>query len=279
MVKSRIFNYDSLEDFLRSIDRPRRSDCPYSPTETYSFTRSNSFEDAMRIARYGVDLGSLDKAIQLSEKFEETYQMQAEHGVSGAVVDIGRYLEGEPENMIDFPVLNNMKYINIVVNFWEPGYMDASIFINKAIAVAHAVDHLENNGYRVNLTAIAYCYHGKGQKCTDLTVVNIKKYQEKMAIGQISGALHPSFMRRLLFRHQEHFVPELERGYGLLIRQSEVSSNYKGYKEMLAEVFTDPYVYLPGTDLGRIDLSTPEKAVNWVNNHINNEIRNGKLAE
>lgn len=92
----------------------------------------DSVEEAFELARDGWS-AELNRAIQVAEdavtKVERDYTMPsfvATHDVAGCEVDVARYLDGTPENMIDYPLTEIVKS-GRVITLVAPIVVSASI--------------------------------------------------------------------------------------------------------------------------------------------------------
>lgn len=87
-------------------------------------------------------------------------------------------------------------------------------FINKAIAVANAINNLERSGARVEVIAYSHSrYCGKQSHIE----YKVKDFSQTLSLGQLYGSFAPSTFRRLIFRHIELFWTtgtHLDESYG-----------------------------------------------------------------
>src|SRR5579864_9391665 len=199
MSEYKQYNYNCLEAFLDDI-----STCPNhlrrsSISGDFDFCKTENLEEAYNVARHGIDVDKIEKQLKTIRETEH-HELQAVEGVSGAVVHMSNFLEGVPENMIDFPLVESNKFIEIVADICENGGVGSNRLLNKAIGCAYLVDHLENMGYRVKFNVYFANSHGERQRYESI-LVTIKDFKEPMSIGQIAGCMHPSFLRRLIFLH------------------------------------------------------------------------------
>lgn len=267
------FKYSNLEEFLIDITilPPHQLDKDRNDS---SWSGAENDQHAMEIARTGYDLQKIDIKINQME-VSGVPQMDIVWDVSGSVVDVGAFLSGEPENMIDFPIVDNKQFIQIFVDTCENSGVSGDNILNKAAAVAYAVDKLESSNFRVELH-IVYPYD---KVCEErmyenhIICLKIKGFQEKISVGQIAGCVAPSFQRHLMFRHQDKyaFPPPLGRGK---IQGVDVHSALRTVADSGQEfVFLPGYLRSKETFNYKPDFSTAEGAVKWAEHFINNKLK------
>lgn len=140
---------------------------------------------------------------KIERKFANTYETR--YDVGGIRVDIARYLEGEPENMIAPVTLENErqggKAVTIVVPFQANWRVPADVLVARGVAVLALVSAVERLGGSARIIASASVQSGKNDHTT--TVV-IKEHFQLVDRDRIMFALaHPAMLRRLWFSHLE----------------------------------------------------------------------------
>lgn len=195
--------YKNLEQFITDIST---EDYPQmSSVKEGRWSGSESFKQSITDAREGLNLGAVDLGINQKEKLHD-YINRATYAVSGGTVDVGKFLTGEPECMIDFQTEDAPKFVTINVDVSESCGTPDEVFRRKSIAVGCLVDELENNGFRVKLNVVTNCDRRNGFKKL-VGVICIKDYQEKLSVAQITGCVSQGFFRRLLFAFMEKHSP------------------------------------------------------------------------
>lgn len=120
----------------------------------------------------------------------------------GASIDMGRFLEGDPEcfvqwheTEVEHPAPG--KVVHIVVNLAVSAYFTADQFYAKGSAIAILIDCLEHSGRRVTLdVTICESVGSSIQGC----VVRLKNADEPVDMANVAYAIaHPAFYRRLGF--------------------------------------------------------------------------------
>jgi len=215
-------NYFTFSEFLNiaengnpTIDNDLRSS---RKTDDYHFYNTNDFNEAMDLAKFGwkdsfkmVELSkNLDKLIPVSQ-FKESFV----YDVSGSYPDVGKYLTGEPENMVQFITEEDEKKISIIINGGVSWQIDQKIQFNKGAAVVSLVSKLEDLGYRVEVTLL-YCSQSlvKNNNSRHDTFVKIKEYHEQIDIDRFAFIFcNVAFNRRIKFSVNECLPIAEEMGY------------------------------------------------------------------
>lgn len=268
------FTYNSLEEFLTDVENTPAHKLA-SSNRYGGWEGAKSFAHASEIVRGGVDLSKVDMKVKEFESVG-TMQMDSVHDVSGAVVDMGAYLEGIPENMIDFPLIDNKKFIQVFVNTCEHSGVGAEEIVNKAAAIAYLIDHLESEkNYRVELSVV-YPVKEIDRKTQENHMINvkIKGFQEKLSIGQVYGCMAPCFQRVMMFRHNEKYTTAVNYGYG------SVDTDYIAAIKTVADPSIE-IIYLPNvwqsSQLGHpARFSTNEGAMEWANYFMEHKVELNK---
>lgn len=217
---------DSTADFLSADEYKHGSDHRerQSRTGDFSFTCTHSYDEAVKLLGDGWPEGAeqasklqaklayaMAAADTVSERFHTTWD------VSGEEPDIGRYLAGEPENMMDYrleevPAFGRVA--SVVVNGCVSGGVDEKHLREIAVMLAALVDSIENTGIRCEMV-IRY-RHGMvcegGIKDCELEHW-IKKASQPLDLPKVAAACHPSAFRRIAFRWIE-CLTGIDSGYG-----------------------------------------------------------------
>lgn len=144
--------------------------------------------------------------------------------VTGDYLDIGRYLEGEPEDFGNSIMGNPARvFADIMVNISAAKWTTAEYIIHKQKRIMRLVDWLENYGIRTRVRA---------SLTTDVAslLVTVKEHHDPFDLNHLAVAMHPDFMRRtcLLIMEQSS---RWEFGYGDAVRFDDIA---------LASKYADP---------------------------------------
>jgi hypothetical protein len=172
---------------------------------TREFTMTDSFAEAYELARSGwhdvrPEVQTMLDALtdRLAERLDMAHTTQ--YGVAGAIVDMGRYMQGDPECMMEFvtePQARMGKVVRVFVDYGASGSFSAEFIRKRGIVLLALVDTLGRLGVSCELwgeTAV------RGGGKTHTTVTKLHDATEQMDIDTLMFALaHPSMLRRMAF--------------------------------------------------------------------------------
>ena len=204
---------DSTADFLSADEYAYGQDHRerHSRTGSFEFTCTHGYDDAVKLLGDGWPEGAqqasklqaklayaMAAADTTSERFHTTWD------VCGEEPDIGRYLTGEPENMMDYrleevPAFGRVA--SIVVNGAVSAGIDESHLREIAVMLAALVDSIENTGIRCEMVV----RYREGRVCEhrskDCELEHwIKRASQPLDLPKVAAACHPSAFRRIVFR-------------------------------------------------------------------------------
>lgn len=213
-------------------DKPRDSHGQCSSTgagEYYrKFSGTGSLEEARRIAREGWDAG-----IEALENIctPEHLSQVALPAVAGGRVNVGAFCSGNPLAMVQFvddegdraplPQLSVYLYLNLVASVSvESAIERAKKQLSEVAALA------KSNDLEIFLITARGDKRGKGKKggaikIVELTRVKIKAFGSSFALNSFAFAVHPAFLRRIMFRIWES-TPDLPDYYGYGVQRDKV---------------------------------------------------------
>lgn len=164
---------------------------------------------------------------QLADRLEVAFQTQ--FALTGAVVDVGRYLGGEPECMIDFvpePSARMGRVVKVLVNGSASCSISAKDIMRRGVAVCALVDSIHKLGMGVEVY-VELPINDKGINSPSGSVfsvlVKLHDSQQMLDINNLMFALcHPAMLRRITFSAMEQTeckymlkcIPPLGHGYG-----------------------------------------------------------------
>ena len=215
--KIRIEEFNSFGEYIRLA---KGNPSPQSSNgNSESWAGSASLEDACNLALHGwdevrpeVDNLLTDLEPRLSEAFGEYFVTR--HDVAGSFVDIGAYVTGEPECMVEFvpePDSRMGRVIKIVVAGTASASIPAEWIRKRGIAVLALVDVIHKMGLGIELWWDE-SIEGSGSSL-HCTTVKLHDSAEPLDINTVMFALaHPSMLRRLQFSVQEQSIKAKEQG-------------------------------------------------------------------
>lgn len=179
------------------------------------------------------------------------------YDVTGDYLDVGRYLEGEPEDFGNSFMGNpNRVFADIVVSLAAAKWTTAEYIVHKQKRILRLVDWLEQYGIRTRIRA---------KLTTDVASlwVTVKEHHDPFDLNHLAVVMHPDFMRRtgLLIFEQS---PIWEFGYGdaVMYDDNSLNSQYAdpedgisiyvgGYMPYSKSNTADTYTY--ENDIDRLD--------------------------
>ena len=141
------------------------------------------------------------------------------YDVTGDYLDVGRFLDGEPEHFGN-AYLGNPRglFITIYASANAACYITEGALVRKQQRIVAMIDWLEANNIRTRLVAI------NDNECGYFEVV-LKDFQDQVNLNPIAVAFHPDYLRRIVFRAKE-YSNTWNYGYGTSI--SNIKSDATG---------------------------------------------------
>jgi len=187
-------------------------------------------------------------------------RIEINYDVVGHAIDIGRFVENEPECWMRFDVEKiqqpAVKYIRIVVNGTASAGVDADTIMGRGSCLAALVELLEFAGNRCEIV-LALSTKSQHDLCV---LVTVKQFDEPLDLPKIAYTLaHPSVLRVHHFRFMETMPSRIRSGmsvpggYG---RCADVPSDKRGD------------IYLNFMQWGDAQWTTPALAIEWVKKEL-----------
>ena len=145
----------------------------------------------------------MEQAVEIKAKSKTGYMRSngIVSGPQGFVPNIGAYLTGHPNNMVNirhtFKPMS--KVLTIVYNCSVPAFVKTNQMISAASKVACAISTLEAKGYRVNVYVCSYVrnFSSKAKNNAVGFIIKIKDAGKPLDPLRIAYPLaHPSMLRR-----------------------------------------------------------------------------------
>jgi len=238
-----------------------------SRSETETWTGTKNFQAAMDLARKGWSEG-LETIAAMSEEIwkvvgQEIKKQTFQYDVCGDVVDVDRYLSGEPENMIQFTeeqAVGHGKIIKIWVNTVASKGVSATTMFYRGAAVVALVDALEKLGFSCEVSTIdAISERWSGDKNVLRYNVLLRGAGEALDLDRLAFALaHASWLRRLIFSAMEQESPALRRMFGIGM------GTYGNPEEARGATNDEHGIDVPSLRYGTHHFQSQEAATKWV---------------
>lgn len=199
------YRFDSIFEFVEYLtNTPIKEDIFYSPSSIsgdYSFCKTQSFEEAIELIKYGYH-EDFDKLMELKLKLEKYIKLSSKKNKQynfyvGYVPDVKAYLEGSPLSMLN-KTNNVRKKIDIYMNSSFYGGTSSEAIFNRGAIVLTLVEILESLGFSVDFHLFEMSTVGNQMHFSDFV---LKKDNERLNPQKLYFPLcHPSWIRRLNFR-------------------------------------------------------------------------------
>ena len=200
-----IDRFSSWSEFEKVAVAGRKPD-HHSTTGGAEFTGSESWEDALELSRKG--WGEIRPAVDaLVEKMEAKIApvlqpaFTSYFDVSGGMVDVGRFMDGEPECMVETRLIETArpgKVISILVNGSFNAGTQGKAIQERGAAIVALVDALEKMQHSTEIDVEISCLEGL------TTLIRVKNAEDGLDIDALMFAIaHPSALRRIYFAYLE----------------------------------------------------------------------------
>lgn len=214
----------TIEELIEQLKVPIIDGRNDSSDDTdYGFSMTHSFEEANNLMIKG-DAKSQSKILEIKSKLDyevnskQVNKVRSRADVAGYSPIVANAVMGLPKSMINsyrVPVKN--KIVDIYINHSVGAMMDAETIEFRGAYILSYIDHLEQNGYRVNLFAGAVSYSSDDDEYSGF-YVKVKSSSQPMNILKAAFyVVHPSFLRRIYFRileNESRLKNKTYSGYG-----------------------------------------------------------------
>lgn len=206
------FTYSSFIEYANSTERVKGADGRIQKSSVEnkkSFTGTESYDEAMNLALYGWETGI--KELELERDLIIDGQMEFNHEIVGCSVDVGRFLSGVPDCMINFidRIERDKPELVVYVNLTYSAFNDekeAQKYAKKILKILVEA----NQNYSIKLVGT---FSTKNDRTLSIEKVVIKDFYQSFVLNNLAFSFHPSFFRRIWFRFAET-TPYRGWGYG-----------------------------------------------------------------
>lgn len=250
-------SYDSLDEFASHQNANRNYRLTGSASSNREFSGVSSFSEAVNRAKAGlpeVGVRALDASKSLTDAVSrqiEAIDMHSVFDVSGAYVDMGRFVTGEPECMIEnyIQTTNTQKpVVTIVCNVAASAGVDKRDLEERGRLVVALVKAIEMSGRTTELFADFTCTHHWSEPKDYFRVsVKVKNASAPLDMGAVMYAFSdPSMLRVLCFNAMHEMPKDMRQRYSVpgCYGYPAKGENY------VAESYGADAVYIPATRLG-----------------------------
>ena len=157
-----------------------------------------SYKDAVNNLRTGVNVRE-HKGFDVDYSHSENnLEIHAVWDRVGAVPDVGAFLSGAPNCMIDFEQVPSTKFISLYVNLCYHQGVEAETVEYYMKQVFNLYNRLLGEGYQVEIIGYVYSKiddaHTNGKLYQQ---VNISRFGTEISPSSLAAILHPTFVRHL----------------------------------------------------------------------------------
>lgn len=259
------FSYVEFLDYCMNTPRSSGAETVSEQVcnESNPWSGTQEWQQAVDYAYKGWDAG-INKIKEFIET--STLMVNVENNIIGHGVDVGRYLMGLPDNMVNFvdDTYRNKAPLTIYTKLDYNGDVNGSKAMKFSSKVVETI-MLLNSTFNIELVGCFFDINRNIDK--NMVLVKIKGLDENFVLNNLAFAFHPAFFRRFWFKWIEtkNFFHE---GYG---RSYSISGEGNGFEKdpfgktmkKILRMDQHQYIYLPEiTELSNFDpLKISQKAI------------------
>lgn len=204
--KRSVILFDSFRDMLETN---LKHDYVSRDMDQRSFYGVDNMQEAHELANKGLPRIGVE-AIRLADHNVQDMQGQMirpqfydQFDVSGAVIDMGRYMEGTPECMVEYYPFDSdasQNIVSLILNVTYHAGISKEAITKNGKAMMALVEAIELNGKQAEIWTDMYVHSWGDPKYYARTAVRLKRAGEPFDVGMFMYALtHPSFLRAHMF--------------------------------------------------------------------------------
>lgn len=268
-------NYITLNDWASWIERAENGQAPEDINRSSrafgrdQWTGGVDWTGALALAKNGwPEKGSLiqAKALPLFDKLASAIiRPEPRYVTEGNVLDIGRWIEGEPEHWLmmaegDNPTFGH-QIAKVVYNISASAGVSTDVMMAKGATIATVIRLLEYAGFRVELELVSALISQRWEEQNAYRAVArvpVKMADQDLDMDRIAFALaHPASFRRIIFSLFETMDKEWTS-------RCHIGSSY-GYPENLrSNEYSPEALYIGSSMLGEPEWTDEDSAISWV---------------
>lgn len=207
--------FDAIEALEWTPQRGKSSDKEGKKNGFYTFP---NLEHAKRVFRDQPKSVRKFTAEDIVLRSEESIGKDVTYDVTGDWLDIGRFLEGQPENFgIAYMGNPTGLYVTLYADFGAVCTTGADVLVRKQARMLRFVDWLEQQGVRCRIVAVLSNEVGHYE-------VQLKHYGDQVNLNDIAVVFHSDWLRRIFFLVHEQ-SQHWDDGYGTPYHWSSAMRN------------------------------------------------------
>jgi hypothetical protein len=160
--------------------------------------------------------------------------------VTGSMVDVGKYLQGDPECMLDFTSGRSDKLVSILYCPKIHVGVSTNAIFTLGVYLLQMIDLLESDGYRTEITVHIRTKGGKtGSTYLREDSIILKRYQDTVDEDYLTFCLcHPAFYRQCMFSRWRDLGMRAPKflGYHLGYPQAPTDETRSEYDVIIADL-------------------------------------------
>ena len=192
--------------------------------DEWRWSDTKTMDEALELARYGWEEGRqhLRQAvgrIALDQLVGRRPIVESRLDFAGDEVDIGAYLHGEPEHMVDYQVRQDThgKQAMMYVNASVASRVSSERIMQRGGALYAAIEALRTEGYSLGLTMVDSTKNNRFSHYTEYQIPVVQP-GEYLDIDTAAFCLaHPAFLRRGVFALNEHESNDIRYAMGFMV--------------------------------------------------------------
>jgi hypothetical protein len=176
-----------------------------------------TWDEAIEMARHGwseqldTAMEIAESAVKLCEQEHETYTFAPVFDVAGGDVDVSRFLAGEPECMVDYPLTPTSKVgrvITLCVGLGMPSFTDADDALKRGYAIAGLALALARLGHSIEIWG-DYTAKTRTSSYILRSRVLVKGVNDVLDPATVMFTIsHPAFARACLMKGARRNTPQ-----------------------------------------------------------------------
>lgn len=237
-----------------------------------AFQGSKDFEEALGLAREGWPEGR-ERVLAMLARLghvmgSRNMRLEPVHDVEGSYPDVARFVEGDPENMVQLreDVGGGCgKVVTIAAANSYTSDVTAEQAARRGAAVVAVIDAIERSGRRVELWIVNACKSTEsGVKGGMIHEVLVKAAQEPLELDRLAFAfMNTASARRLSWAIRERFHRKIRKAWGIGLGDGDYGRTYRADLTGGADLNFGPPV--PGN---ASQFDTDESTVHWIKDQL-----------
>lgn len=199
-----------------------------------------------------------------------TTTFESRFDVAGAEVDMGRFLSGEPECMVEsapIRIARKGRAVRIVVPVAYSAFTDPETIRRRGAAIVALCDILARAQHPLEVWAVLACSGDGGRY---VPAVLVQEANQPLDMGRIMLALaHPAMFRHLGFAFGEHESDQTRRRFGYHERGGYGYPSWEAKATDIPEANGETIVLPWLSGRGENDTWSKDHAVKWIEQQLN----------